>query len=76
MLNEVTRNLVNAYMSYLEFMRACADVTCAIIGGEGCLFIYSCNTRRISFEINSNSKEIRRAEHEYINKQPLQLAFN
>ena len=26
--------------------------------------------RRISFEINSNSKEIRRAEHEYMNKHP------
>ena len=32
-------------------------------GGE-CLFMYSCYARRISFEINSNSKEIRRAEHE------------
>ena len=29
-----------------------------------------CYARRISFEINSNSKEIRRAEHEYINKLP------
>ena len=38
-------------------------------GGE-CLFIYSCYARRIFFEINSNSKEIRRAEHEYMNKHP------
>ena len=43
------------------------DVTWAIIGGGGgCLLIYSCDARRISFEINSNSKEIRRAEHEYL----------
>ena len=27
--------------------------------GGGCLIIYSCYVRRISFEINSNSKEIR-----------------
>ena len=38
--------------------------------------MYSCYARRISFEINSNSKEIRRAEHEYMNKHPPpQLAF-
>ena len=30
--------------------------------------MYSRYARRISFEINSNSKEIRRAEHEYMNK--------
>ena len=29
--------------------------------------MYSCYARRISFEINPNSKEIRRAEHEYMN---------
>ena len=45
------------------------DVTSAIIWG-GCLFIHSCHARRISFEINSNSKEIRRAEYEYMNKHP------
>ena len=46
------------------------DVTWAIIGegGGGCLFIYSCYARRISLDINSNSKEIRGAEHEYMNK--------
>ena len=30
--------------------------------------MYSCYARRVSFEINSNSKEIRQAEHEYMNK--------
>ena len=39
-------------------------------GGGGCLFIYSCYARRISFEINSNLIEFRRAEHEYMNKYP------
>ena len=38
-------------------------------GGEG-LLIHSRYARRISFEIYSNSKEIRRAEHEYMNKRP------
>ena len=38
--------------------------------GGGGLFIYSCYARRISFVINSNSKEIRWAEHEYMNKHP------
>ena len=35
---------------------------------ERCLFIYSCYAQQISFEINLNSKEIRRAGHEYMNK--------
>ena len=37
---------------------------------RGYLFIYSCYARRISFEINSNSKQIRRVEHEHMNKLP------
>ncbi len=47
-------------------------VTRALIGGGGggCIFIYSCSARRISFEIKFISKEIRRAEHEYMNIQP------
>ena len=32
-----------------------------IIGGGGGLFIYSCSARRISFEFELISKEIRRA---------------
>ncbi len=35
-------------------------------GGGGCIFIYSCSARRIFFEMNLISKEIRRAEHEYL----------
>ena len=45
-----------------------SGVTRALIGGGGgCIFIYSCSARRISFEMNLISKEIRRAEHEYMN---------
>ncbi len=41
-------------------------------GGGGCIFIYSCSARRISFEISCLviSKEISRAEHEYMNTPP------
>ena len=45
-------------------------VTRALIWGGGCIFIYSCSARRISFEMNLISKEIRRAEHEYMNIHP------
>ncbi len=52
--------------------RASSGVTRALIGGGGgvCIFIYSCSARRISFEMNLISKEIRRAEHEYMNIHP------
>ncbi len=54
----------------LEIARGgCSGVTRALIGG-GCIFIYSCSARRISFEMNLISKEIRRAEHEYMNIHP------
>ena len=49
----------------------CRDVTRTLIEGGQCLFIYSCYARQISFKINSNSKKVRRAEHEYMNKYPL-----
>ena len=39
----------------------------------GCLFIYSCPARWISFEFELISKEIRRASHEYVNKHPLPI---
>ncbi len=42
--------------------------------GGGGMFLYSCNARLISFEINLKkqliSKEISRAEHEYMNIHP------
>ena len=37
---------------------------------EGDIFIYSCSAQLISFEIESTSKEINCAEHEYLNMPP------
>ena len=59
-----------------DIHRASSGVTRALIGGGGgggCIFIYSCSARRISFEMNLISKEIRRAEHEYMNIHPPSL---
>ena len=42
---------------------------------EGDIFIYSCSARLISFEIESTSKEINCAEHEYINTSPSPIAL-
>ena len=36
-------------------------------GGEGCILIYSGSVRLVSFEIRAISKEISRAEPEYMN---------
>ncbi len=45
-----------------------SGVTRALIGwGGGGIFIYSCSSRLISFEMNLISKEICRAEQEYMN---------
>ena len=44
------------------------DVTSAIIGRV--VYSYIPHARRISFEINLNSKEFRWAGHEYMNKPP------
>ena len=48
-----------------------------LIGGGGCIFIYSGFARLISFEINFITKETSRAEPEYMNihPPPPQLAF-
>ena len=42
---------------------------------EGDLFIYSCSAQLISFEIESTSKEINCAEHEYMNMSPSLIAL-
>ena len=42
---------------------------------EGDIFIYSCSTQLISFEIDSISKEINCAEHEYMNMSPSLIAL-
>ena len=47
-----------------------------LIGGGGCIFIYSGYARLTSFEINFISKETSRAEPEYMNiHPPPQLTF-
>ena len=46
----------------------------ALIGGGGCMFIYSGSARLVSFEIKLISKEASRAEPKYMNIHP-QLAF-
>ena len=45
--------------------------TKALIGGGGRVFIYRCSARRISLEIWLTSKEIRRTEHQCMNRHPL-----
>ena len=42
---------------------------------EGDIFIYSCSAQLISFEVDSISKEINCAEHEYMNKSPSLIAL-
>ena len=50
-----------------EWTRAVART---LIGGGGCIFIYSGSARLVSFEIKLISKEISRAEPEYMNIHP------
>ncbi len=67
------RNLTEVFKQATVQVRGqSSGVTRALIGGGGggCIFIYSCSARRISFEMNIISKEIRRAEHEYMNIHP------
>ena len=42
---------------------------------EGDIFIYSCSAQLISFEIESTSKQINCAEHEYMNMSPSLIAL-
>ena len=42
---------------------------------EGDIFIYSCSVQLISFEVDSISKEINCAEHEYMNMSPSLIAL-
>ena len=42
---------------------------------EGDIFIYSCSAQLISFEVDSISKEINCAEHEYMNTSPSLIAL-
>ncbi len=63
------KTLFSASVPQMDIIKARGSgVTRALIGG--CIFIYLCSARRISFEIKFISKEIRRAEHEYMNIHP------
>ena len=42
---------------------------------QGDIFIYSCSVQLISFEVDSISKEINCAEHEYMNMSPTLIAL-
>ena len=42
----------------------------ALIGGGGCIFIYSGRARLVSFEMKLILKEVSRVEPEYINIHP------
>ena len=42
---------------------------------EGDMFMYSCSAQLISFEVDSISKEINCAEHEYMNMSPSLIAL-
>ena len=42
---------------------------------EGDIFIYSCSAQLISFKVDSISKEINCAEHEYMNMSPSLIAL-
>ena len=53
-------------------MGAVSGVASAISLGD--IFIYSCSAQLISFEIESTSKEIDCAEHEYMNMSPSLIA--
>ena len=56
-----------------DLCRAVARTLIGGGGGGGCLFIYSCSARLVSFQIDKFkliSKETSRAEHEYMNKHP------
>ena len=50
------------------YVLACSGAASSI--SEGDIFIYSCSSQLISFEIDSISKEINCAEHEYMNMSP------
>ena len=52
-------------IAHIEITRAVAR---ALIGG--CIFIYSGRARLVSFEIKLFSKEVSRAEPEYMNIHP------
>jgi hypothetical protein len=63
------KNVLTLAVSRQPEMAVCRAVARTLIGG-GCIFIYSCYARRISFVSKLISKEISWAEHEYMNMHP------
>ena len=61
------RNLASSLSRDEKVIRVVART---LIGGGGCIFIYSGSARLTSFEINFISKETSRAEPEYMNIHP------
>ena len=57
----------NNFRFHRHVLRAVAR---ALIGGGGCIFIYSGSDRLVSFEIKLISKEVSRVEPEYMNMHP------
>ena len=57
------------------------NLKCPLVSGvasaisEGDIFIYSCSAQLISFEVDTISKEINGAEHEYMNMSPSLIAL-
>ena len=66
-------SLLNMITKFQQIKDISSDIASAI--SEGDIFIYSCSAQLISFEIESTSKEIKRAEHEYINMSPSLIAL-
>ena len=61
-------------MSYIVNLMSFQTSGGASAISEGDIFIYSCSAQLISFEIESTSKEINCAEHEYMNMSPSLIA--
>ena len=58
---------------FLSVCGLCSSGASAI--SEGDIFIYSCSAQLISFEVDSISKEINCAGHEYMNMSPSLIAL-
>ena len=68
--NSIPDDLVVDTTKYADDCAEDRAVARTLIGGGGCIFIYSGSARLNSFEINFISKETSRAEPEYMNIHP------
>ena len=59
----------------IDDLNTATDRSGASAISEGDIFIYSCSAQLISFEIESTSKEINGAVHEYMNMSPSLIAL-